>query len=60
MFKALSGKKLTEFKCKQTVEIIGFIQQNSEAAASQKYSLDEDVRHIQLPVFILVTCHRAV
>jgi len=60
LFKALSSKKLTDLKCKQAVEIIGFIQQNSEAAASRKYSLDEAVGHIQLLVLILVTCHRAV
>jgi len=48
----------------QMLEIAGFIQQNSEAVASQRYmeyhSLDQEERHIQLPVLILVTCHGAV
>jgi len=44
------------------VKIIDFVQQNSKAAArwnKEHQSLDQEVRHIQLPVLVLVTCHGA-
>ena len=47
---------------RQMVEIIDFVQQNSEAAArwnKEHHSLDQEVRHIQLLVLVLVTCHGA-
>ena len=37
------------------------LETKSEAAASWKYhSLDQEVRRIQLPVVVLVTCSRVV
>jgi len=44
----------------KTVQIIGFIQPNSKAAAMEHHTLDQEVRHLQLLVLILVTCHGAV
>ena len=44
-----------------TLSLIPVAQTFLQLQVGNKYhSLDQEVRHIQLTVFILVTCHRAV